>query len=91
MMKKIISIGIRYRVILITLAIFGLFGYTLYRIQQISNPRVDQSYIEAKRGTQPTSTKLKIKDSVKTQIEQLQETPINTQPGQLGTSDPFNP
>jgi len=91
MIKKILDIIIQYHIVLITLVILGLFGYTLYKIQDISNPQVDPVYIESKRGSQPVATKLKIKDSVKSQIEQLQETPVNTQPGQLGTNDPFNP
>lgn len=91
MIQKALKFIVKYKTILICLLVLGMFGYTLWRVRVISNPVADPSYVEAKRSNQQNNTKLQVKDALRAQIEQLQEVPVNTQPGQLGTNDPFNP
>ena len=91
MIDKVLKILLPKRTVLIIVAIFGLFGYTLWHMQEVMNPRADQGYLNSKRNPANSNNKIQIKDSVKQQIEQLQDTPLNLQPGKLGKPDPFNP
>lgn len=90
MKQQLLNYLYKYRIILIWLGILVLFALSLVKLQAIVNPVADKAYVEAKTKD-IQSDRIQIKDSLKQQIEQLQETPVNTQPGQLGTADPFNP
>ncbi len=91
MIDKVLKFILRKRTILITLVICGLLGYTLWHMQAAMNPKADQNYLNSRRNPANSSNKIQIKDSIKQQIEQLQDTPLNLQPGKLGKPDPFNP
>lgn len=89
MIKKALAVLTKYRLVLIWLAILGVFGYTLLRLQAISNPQPNPDYIQKQQQNQ--TTKVEIKDSLRTQLEQLVETRVDTQSDKLGSPDPFNP
>lgn len=90
MKEKILNYILKYKVIIIWLIILSLFGITLLKLQAISNPQPDNAYLEAKQQSYQTD-KIRVKDSVRNEIEKLEDTKVNTQPGQTGTPDPFNP
>lgn len=90
MKQQIANYLYKYRIIIIWLAILLLFGIALVKLQAIVSPAADKAYVDAKTKD-IQNDRIQIKDSLKQQINQLQETPVNTQPGQLGTADPFNP
>jgi len=89
-MKMALKLLKKYHLILIWLLVLFLFGYSLWRFQAITNPKPDEVYLKNKQQT-AQDIKIQIKDDLKAQIEGLQNTPVNTQPAQLGTPDPFNP
>lgn len=81
-----------YRTILIWLAVLGLLGFTLVQSQKISDPRVDRAYLEAQRAEQEKSTaSIELSETLREQINNLERTPVDTDPEELGTSDPFHP
>ncbi|MBI4101051.1 hypothetical protein HY441_01080 [Candidatus Microgenomates bacterium] len=88
-MKQVVELIKKYRLVLISLIILALFGYTLLKIQAISNPQPDSAYIRSQRKNQPT--KIEIKDELRKQLEQLVNTSVDVQPDALGNPDPFNP
>lgn len=88
--QKLLRALSRYRVILVALIILGLFGYTLIRMLDISDPSIDASYQRTQREEIETTT-IRIDDDLRARIESLQDTPVNDQPSDLGTNDPFNP
>ena len=89
MKQKLLAAITRYRFPLILLVLAGLFGYSLFKLTAISNPAADPAYLQNQQKAQ--TTKLEIKDSLRTQLEQLVDTPVDTQPDSLGRPDPFNP
>lgn len=88
-MKKIANLLLKYRFILITVTVFLLFGFSLWKLQSISNPQPDPAYLEQKRQNLPT--KIEIKDSLRSSLENLENTPVDTQSENIGQGDPFNP
>ena len=88
--QKIVRLLSQYRVVLSALIILGLFGYTLIRMLDISDPNIDSSYQNSQREEIETAT-IRIDDELRERIESLQDTPVNDQPSNLGTNDPFNP
>ena len=88
--NQLLEVVIKYRFIIILLVLLGLFGYTLLRLQLISNPQPDPDYLRDKQQTFQTD-KIQVKDSLRTQIEQLEATPVDVQADQVGRPDPFNP
>ncbi len=90
MINKVINIIIKYRIIILWSFILLVFGLTLLKFRAISNPTPDDDYLQSKEQSYQTD-KIKIKDSVRKEIEKLEDTQINTDPGQVGTTDPFNP
>ncbi len=89
MKQKLLAGFIKYRLSLIWLLLLGLFGYSLFRLGAISNPAADPAYLKDQQKTQ--ATKFEIKDSLRSQLEQLVDTPVDTRPQGLGRPDPFNP
>lgn len=89
MKKQIIKYITQYHVAVIWVVLLGLFGFTLWKIQAISNPKPDPEYLKEKRLDQPST--IEIKDSLRAQLEELENTPVNTQPSNVGIGDPFNP
>lgn len=85
-----INLVTKYRVILISVIILGLFGYTLLKLPAINNPQPDPAYINSQNKNAQV-TKIQIKDSLKQQLEKLQDTPVNVTPNAVGKPDPFNP
>lgn len=90
MKEIIIKFIIKYKIIIIWLVILAFFSITLLKLRAISNPSPDETYLESKQKSYQTDT-IRIKDSVRVEIEKLEDTPVNTTPGQTGTNDPFNP
>lgn len=88
MIQRLINLALKYRLILICLFLLGVFGYSLWRLPAISNPEADPQYLKQQ---QTQVFKLEIKDSLRKQLEQLVETPVDTQPDSVGRPDPFNP
>lgn len=88
--QKFLRVLSQYRVVLVALIILGLFGYTLIRMLDISDPSIDPAYQNAQREKIETTT-IRIDDELRARIESLQDTPVNDQPSNLGTNDPFNP
>lgn len=89
MIKKFVSLILKYQFFLFWLLILGVFGYSLWQIQRINQVKPDEAYMESQRKEQ--ITKITIKESLKTQLEQLIDTPIDIQPENTGRPDPFNP
>ena len=89
MKQKLLNIIIKYRLSLIWLILGGLFGYSLLQLTAISNPKADAAYLRNQQKSQ--TTELKVKDSLRTQLERLVDTPVDTEPEGLGRPDPFNP
>ncbi len=79
----------KWRFVCFWLLVLVLFGYTLWRIQAISNPKPDQAYINSQQSQQ--ATKINIPDSLRAQLENSINTKVNVAPGSLGHHDPFNP
>jgi hypothetical protein len=90
MKDKLQKYILKYKIIIIWMIILSLFGLTLLKLQSINNPTPDDEYLKSKQQSYQTD-KIRIKDSVREEIEKLENIPVNTQPGQVGTSDPFNP
>jgi type VI protein secretion system component VasK len=90
MKQQVLKLVMRFRVIIISLFVLVLLGYSLWQLMQISRPRVDEAYIQQHQGNSE-NLKLEIKDSLKKQIEQLQPTPVNVQPSPGNQPDPFSP
>ena len=88
-MMKILLYLKRYKVVIIWVGLLGLFGYSLWKIQAISNPQPDPDYLKRQQQDQPT--KIEIKDSLRQQLENLEATPVDTRPDNVGNADPFNP
>lgn len=90
MKENLINHILKYKIIIIWLVILALFGLTLLKLRAINNPVPDDAYFESKQKSYQTDN-IRIKDTVREEIEKLKDTPVNTQPGQTGTNDPFNP
>ena len=90
MKQRALQLLIRYRTILIAVVFALLLGYSLLRMQLISNPRPDPNYLGSQQSTIQTGS-IKVKDSLQEQINKLVDTPVNVQPDILGRPDPFNP
>lgn len=89
---KTIDAVIRYRVLIIWLAIFLLLGFTLWRMQAISNPQPDEAYLQSQREDPKNQiTDIKLSEELKREIDLLRPTPVDVDPDDLGTQDPFNP
>ena len=80
----------KYRVIIVALIVLGLFGYTLIRALDINDPRIDHEYREQLREEIETAT-ISVDAELRERIESLIETPVDDNPSDLGTRDPFNP
>ena len=90
LVRQLFQLIVKYHIILICLIILGLFGYSLGQLRSISNPQPDPAYLNSQQQvSQPT--KIQINDSLKTQIEQLEETPVDVTPNTIGKPDPFSP
>lgn len=89
-LRNILTYINKYRLILVWLLILALFGFSLLRAQDISNPHADMDYLGEQRE-EIESTALDIDEDLRVQIEELLETPVDTDPDNLGTEDPFNP
>lgn len=90
--RQIVSFIVRYRVILIWLVVLCLLGLTLWRLQAISDPEPDAHYINKQRENPENQVeKIQLPDELRRNIEQLQPNPVDVDPDQLGTQDPFNP
>ena len=81
----------RYRVIVVSLIVLGLLGYTLFRLQAISNPQIDEEYLDQKRADNPITGEIKVDDELIEKINDLEAIPVDVTPDNLGTNDPFNP
>ncbi len=79
----------KYRFIAFWILILALFGYSLWRIQALSNPAIDQAYIVSQQKSQ--TTKVQISDSLRQQLEELQGKPITVKPQHGSRSNPFSP
>lgn len=88
-MKKILAILNQYQFFMFWALMLGLFGYSLWQVQKISQPKADEAYVKSQQRDQITT--IQIKDSLRQQIEKLEDTPVDTTPNNVGTSDPFNP
>lgn len=81
-----------YRIILIWLVVFALIGFTLLQSIKISEPQVDRSYLQEQRTEQEkNATGIELSEELREQINNLKRTPVDTDPENLGTTDPFNP
>lgn len=90
MKQKLLKNLGRYKLILIWLVIGALLSSILWKLQAVNNPVPDPNYLKDQRQESQTK-KIQIKDSVKKQIESLQDVPVNAQPPSVGTPNPFNP
>lgn len=88
-MKKYLDQILKYRFMLFSLIILGLFGFSLWKIQALSNPQPDPDYIRSQQTNQ--LQEIKIEDSLRQELESLVATPVDTEPENLGHPDPFNP
>lgn len=81
-----------YRVIVIWLIILGLVGFTLWQSLKISDPQIDKTYLEQKRSElKKKAIDVEMSSELETTVNNLNETPVETDPGDTGTQDPFNP
>lgn len=81
-----------YRVIVIWLIILGLVGFTLWQSLKISDPQIDKAYLEQKRSElKKEAIDVEMSSELETTINNLHKTPVETEPGDTGTQDPFNP
>jgi cytoskeletal protein RodZ len=81
-----------YRIILIWLLILGLLGFTLWQSLSISNPEANQTYLEQQRSKQEESTtNIQLDQQLRSRINNLERNPVDVEPENLGTEDPFNP
>lgn len=81
-----------YRIILIWLAILALLGFTLWQSLKISDPQVDREYLQEQRTKQQkNATDIELSEELREQIHNLEHTPVDTEPEDLGTNDPFHP
>lgn len=90
---KLVKVCIyRYRVIIVWLVVLGLLGFTLWRLQAISNPQPDERYLEQQRNDEENQiTDIQLNDDLREKIEILRPNPVDVDPENLGTQDPFNP
>lgn len=90
--SRIISFIVRYRIIIVWLVILCLLGLTLWRLQSISNPEPDASYIKKQRENPDVQVaEIRLTDELRRDIELLRPNPVDVDPNRLGTQDPFNP
>ncbi len=93
--KKISQIGqyiYTYRVIVLWCVILGLLGFTLWQSMKISDPGVDQAYLQQQRTAQEESaTEILLDESLRETLNQLERTPVDVKAENLGTNNPFNP
>lgn len=81
-----------YRIVAIWLLILGLLGFTLWQSLDISDPKINQTYLEQQRKQQEDDTTgIVLDEALRSRINNLEQTPVNVEPGDLGTDDPFNP
>ncbi|MEX0748915.1 MAG: hypothetical protein WD467_02540 [Candidatus Saccharimonadales bacterium] len=80
----------RHRLIISWLVILGLFGFTLWQAQSISDPTHDPDYLR-RQQTELPSTTINIDTELQQRIEGLLETKVDAEANNLGTRDPFSP
>ncbi|MBI3983676.1 hypothetical protein HY346_00050 [Candidatus Microgenomates bacterium] len=88
-MRKIVAILNQYRLSLIWVLVLILFGLILVKLPALTSPPIDQDYLRLQRQSQITN--ISVKDTLREQLERLVDTPVDTQPHQVGQTDPFNP
>lgn len=91
-LTRILSHVYSYRVIAIWLVVLGLLGFTLWQDLKISDPGIDQQYLQSQRSSQEqNATDIELDDELRARIDNLERIPVDTEPQDLGTQDPFNP
>lgn len=91
-LTRILNHVYSYRVIAIWLIVLGLLGFTLWQDLKISDPGIDQQYLQSQRSNQEqNATDIELDDELRAQIDNLERIPVDTEPRDLGTQDPFNP
>lgn len=82
----------KYSAIPIWLITLGLLGFTLWQADKVATPQTDHDRLKERRGEiREETAALDIDEELKTRIERLQPTPVDTSPEALSTRDPFNP
>lgn len=91
-LQRTATFVVRYKVILVWLIVLGLLGLTLWRLQSISNPEPDTQHIKMQRDNPENQVvEIKLSDDLRREIDRLRPNPVDVDPNQLGTQDPFNP
>lgn len=88
-MKKALDIIIRFQAFIMLLLLIGVVGYTMSQVSQVVNVTPNQAYVNSQTQSLD-STAIKFNQTTINAVQQLTPVNVNSSPGQVGKSDPFN-